>query len=63
MGNKMSKYKFDKNNKRKNKIIDKKLNTENKFNHVKVRYTECDSEFTNKTIKHSHIYNGVPERS
>jgi len=61
MGNKISKYKLDKNyNKQKNKVVNKQIITKNKFNHVKVRYTEYGTEVTNKTVKYSHMYNGVP---
>ena len=61
MGVKNSKYKSSKNcSKQKYKVVNKQKTTENKFDHVNVRYTEYGSEVTNKSVKYSHMYNGVP---
>lgn len=61
MGIKNSKYKSNQKYKQKNNRFKNKLVfTENKFNHVKVRYTEHGSNISNKTLNYSYTYNGVP---
>jgi len=61
MGVKSSKYKSSKIcNKKKNKLENKQITAENKFNCVKARYIGYGSEVTNKKLKYSYTYNGVP---